>query len=116
MHVTRLRKFVLDTTRHTYEEAATHDNMEHYVQAVLDHEPKLRPDSHRRDLRFKIRWLGYDESYDSWEPWSGLRANFIVHAYMRANGMAQIISPLYRNEHPGGGGGGGGDGGGRRGR
>ena len=33
--------------------------------------------------------------HDSWEPWSELRANDRVHAYMRAHGMGMIISPLY---------------------
>ena len=107
VHVTRLRRFVFDTTRKTAEEIASHDNMEFYVESVLDHEPKVRPERHRKDLRFKIRWLGYDPSYDSWEPWSELRANSIVHAYMRSHGMASIISPLYRPDGGGGGGGGG---------
>ena len=106
VHVTRLRKFVFDTTRKTAEEIAAHDNMEFYVESVLDHEPKVRPDRHRSDLMFKIHWLGYNESYDSWEPWSELRANSIVHAYMRQHNMSRIISPLYSGGGGGGGGGG----------
>ena len=110
VHVTQLRKFVFDTSRITAEEIAVHDNMEHYVEAVLDHEPKTKPNSRRKELRFKIRWLGFDAAHDTWEPWSGLRANSIVHAYMRTHGMSASISPLYRDAPDGDGGGGGGGG------
>ena len=71
------------------------DRSEFLVDFVLDHLPKDRPSGHRRELRFKIRWVGYGLEHDSWEPWSELRANDRVHAYMRANGMGNIISPLY---------------------
>ena len=95
VHVTRLKKFVFDATREDPQEIATHDNMEFYVEAVLDHEPKHQPSRHRRDLVFLIKWLGYDDSHNSWEPWAELRANRVVHAYMRANTMASIISTIY---------------------
>ena len=111
VHVTRLRKFIFDTSRATAEEIATHDNMEHYVGAVLDHRPRDRPESQRRALEFRIRWAGYDASYDTWEPWPGLRSNEVVHAYMRTHGMVRIISPLYSQPNAQGGGGGGGGGG-----
>ena len=39
--------------------------------------------------------MGYGLLYDTWEPWSELRANDRVHAYMRANGMGMVISPQY---------------------
>ena len=68
---------------------------EFLVDYVLDHEPKVRPGNHRRELIFKIRWVGYGVMHDSWEPWSELRANDRVHAYMRANGLGTIISPQY---------------------
>ena len=71
------------------------DRSEFLVDFVLDHLPKDRPWRHRRELEFKIRWVGYGPEHDSWGPWSELRANDRVHAYMRTHGMGLIISPLY---------------------
>ena len=72
------------------------DRSEFLVETVLEHSPTLNVTRRRSELVFKIRWMGYGPEHDSWEPWSELRANDIVHAYMRAHGMGSIISPLYR--------------------
>ena len=95
VHVKRLRAFVFDKTRIDPATVVAADRSEFLVDYVLDHLPKENPSRRRRELRFKIRWVGYGLLYDTWEPWSELRANDRVHAYMRANGMGNIISPLY---------------------
>ena len=95
IHVTRLRKFIFDTTREDAEEIATHDTNEFYVEAVIDHEPKSRPDRHRRELRFLIKWAGYDESRNSWIPWTGNNSNRVIHDYLRSIGMGSIVSKRY---------------------
>ena len=95
VHVKRLRAFVFDETRVDPATVVAADRSEFLVDFVLDHLPKAYPWRHRRELEFKIRWVGYGLEHDSWEPWSELRANDRVHAYMRANGMGMIISPLY---------------------
>ena len=95
VHVKRLRAFVFDETRVDPATVVAADRSEFLVDYVLDHLPKENPSRRRRELRFKIRWVGYGLLYDTWEPWSELRANDRVHAYMRAHGMGNIISPLY---------------------
>ena len=95
VHIKRLRAFIFDETRVDPATVVAADRSEFLVDYVLDHEPKVRPWRQRRELVFKIRWVGYGLLYDTWEPWSELRANDRVHTYMRANGMGNIISPLY---------------------
>ena len=95
IHVKRVRAFVFDETRVDPATVVATDRSKFLVDFVLDYQPKVRPASHRRDLEFKIRWVGYGPEHDSWEPWSELRANDRVHAYMRDHGMGNIISPLY---------------------
>ena len=95
VHIKRLRAFIFDERRIDPATVVAADRSEVLVDYVLDHEPKAYPWRQRRELRFKIRWVGYGLLYDTWEPWSELRANDRVHAYMRANGMGNIISPLY---------------------
>ena len=120
MHVSRLKPFRYDATRVDPKDIAAKDINEFYVEAVLDHAPKGQKRPLRGSLRFKVKWAGYDESHDSWEPWALMRDNSIVHAYCRVHGMAGIISKAYEDEpddsdegRKGGGKGGGGGGGGR---
>jgi hypothetical protein len=42
-------------------------------------------------LRFMIKWVGYDETHNSEEPWSNLRDLEILHTYLRDNGLERII-------------------------
>ena len=42
-------------------------------------------------LSFLVKWLGYDETYNSWEPWKDVRETDKVHDYLRANNMANFI-------------------------
>ena len=95
VHVKRLRAFHYDETRVDPVAVSAADRSEFLVESVLDHLPKERPTRRRTELEFRIHWAGYGPEDDSWEPWSELRANDIVHAYCRAHGMASIISPLY---------------------
>ena len=95
VHVKRLRAFVFDETRVDPATVVAMDRSEFLVDFVTDHLPKLHPERHRTELQFRIRWVGYGPEHDSWEPWSELRANDRVHAYMRAHEMGRIISPLY---------------------
>ena len=100
VHVKRLRAFHYDETRVDPVAVSAADRSEFFVESILDHLPKERPTRRRTELEFKIHWTGYGPEEDSWEPWSALRANDIVHAYCRAHGMGSIISPLYALPHP----------------
>eukprot|EP01032_Pedospumella_encystans_P000352 gene352-393_t len=40
---------------------------------------------------FKVRWQGYTEEDDSWEPYKFLRDTEQLHAYLRANRMVSYI-------------------------
>ena len=42
-------------------------------------------------MKFRVRWLGYDETHDTWEPWDHLRHNAKLHEYLRANKMKRLI-------------------------
>ena len=63
---------------------------EFLIEAVLSHCGTIK-----EGLKFLIRWDGYNESDDSWEPWSALMENDIVHAYCRMNKMDAIIATKF---------------------
>ena len=65
-HVSRLKKFNVETTLDPTAIAAV-DNDEFVVEDIADHRWS-RPGRKRRDLEFKVRWLGYEPDEDLWLP------------------------------------------------
>ena len=47
-------------------------------------------------LEFLVRWLDYDESFDTWEPWQSLRETDQLHDYLRQKGLEKLIPLTYR--------------------
>jgi transposase InsO family protein len=89
-HVSRLRPFYYDdedVPRHT----ANRDTQQWDVDSIINH---VGDQNHRKELIFRVRWLGHDESCDTWEPYSNLRHNIKLHDYLRANKMKKLI-PKY---------------------
>jgi hypothetical protein len=95
VNVMRLRPFRYDPTRVDPKEVAAADDSVFYVEAIRDHLPKGYKRPRKGDLKFLVKWFGYDETENTWEPWSELTRNTIVHAYCRANGMTGVVSKAY---------------------
>jgi transposase InsO family protein len=64
------------------------------VDSVITH---IGNTSNRSELKFKIKWQ--DESEDSWEPWSNLKNNSIIHQYLADNRMSSLIPSRYRGDY-----------------
>ena len=75
-HSTQMIKFHFDPTRTDPTDVSRKDYLEFFIETILQHtgDPKWLS-----TLQFKIKWLGYDESYNSWEPWANLREMEILH-------------------------------------
>ena len=52
--------------------------------------------SHQKSLHFFVSWMGYDESYDSWEPFANLRDSDHLHSYLREKNLTQLIPTKFR--------------------
>ncbi len=91
-HVTSLKHFTMDIEHTNVEDVAQKDYKTWITEAVRDHRPKKKGrDLRRSRLQFLIKWEGYPEEENTWEPWSNLRRNKHVHQYMRAHGMGSLI-------------------------
>ena len=90
VHVSRIRPFRHDSnvTLEQMRNIAIRDHHEYVVDSILEHTgtPKKRS-----EMFFKVRWAGYSQEHDSWEPWKNLRLVDKLHEYLRDNGMAKLI-------------------------
>ena len=88
IHIHNLRPFIYDPLRTNPLTVAQHNEQEFIVESNLGH----RGDRNRRStLQFNVRWSGFDDSSNSWEPYKALMHVDKLHDYLRANAMKTLI-------------------------
>jgi Chromo (CHRromatin Organisation MOdifier) domain len=65
------------------------DYLEFFSETILQHTGDVKRLS---TLQFKVKWLGYDETYNWWEPWANFKEMEILHHYLSEKNIRQIIS------------------------
>ena len=69
-------------------DTARRDYMEYFVEKVLNHTgDKKKPTS----MSFHVKWLNYDDSHNTWEPWKTLRLCKALHVYLADNNLSCFI-------------------------
>ncbi len=94
VHIKELRPFYHDFTSIDPKEIARHGIGEFFVDSFLDIKGNKHPKTNRffqTDLFFKVRWEGYDESYDTWEPYKELKLTKKFHTYCFSNNLKYLI-------------------------
>ena len=74
-------------------DSARRDYMEFYIEAITAHKGNTKKVS---TLTFLVKWLNYGDSYNSWEPWSGLRLTDQLHTYLRSKNLGSLIPAKLR--------------------
>ena len=92
-HVSDMKPFVFDSAIVDPLDIARRDQMEFFIEKISDHREKL---SQRKSHQFCVSWMGYDQSYDSWEPFANLRDSTILHSYLREKKLTQLIPTKFR--------------------
>ena len=93
VHIKELRPYVLNGID-APEEIALRDKRLFNVEAILRHRTPNNKSLHQRNkttAKFLVKWEGYDESKNSWVPWSDLLYNTTLQAYLTSIRCQHLI-------------------------
>ena len=83
-----LQPFTYDPAYCDPRAVAMQDQQMFAVEAIRRHRGHR---ARKAQMEFEVKWLGYPESDNTWEPWANLRDNRALHAYLQAQGMESLI-------------------------
>ena len=97
-NIKRMRPFNYDPNRTDPRDVAMRDNQFHDIEAILKHRGPIQRKS---EMQFLVKWEGYDNSKNTWEPWggpkgTGVRKNIVLHQYLIDNKMKHLIPKEFR--------------------
>ncbi len=95
VHVTQLKPFRYDATEINPVDIARKEAQEFQVESILQHRGGPRRTT---TLEFYVKWAGYDESYDSWEPWENVKDNEVLNNYLYNNKLRTHLTKEQRTE------------------
>jgi hypothetical protein len=95
VHVTQLRPFEYDPQRVEPRLVANKDQQMWEVDDIISHRGNVK---RRSSLTFRVRWTGFTEEDDTWEPWKNLRKNLKLHAYLRKNNLTSLLPNAMEDE------------------
>ena len=85
--------FLFDSAITNPIDVARRDRMEFFVESILDHRGNL---SRMKEIEFLVRWLNFNDSHDSWEPYANLRDNQRLHVYLLEKNLQRLIPKKFR--------------------
>ena len=77
--ISRLHPYYYEN-ENTPKQTANRDNQEWDVNFIADH---AGAKSSQKTLQFRVRWVGFGENDDTWQPYVDLRHNSKLHEYLR---------------------------------
>jgi hypothetical protein len=87
-HVTQLKPFFYDKDKVDPVDIARRDHLEYFIERILEFDGDIKRVS---TLRFHVKWLGYDDSHNSWERWKNLMNTEQLHTYLISVNLRHLI-------------------------
>jgi hypothetical protein len=88
VHVTQLKAFNYDRTETDPVDIARKEAQEFLVESIKQH----RGGPLRTQMKFLVHWTGYDDSYDTWEPWNNVKRNAVLLRYLYDNKLKKFLT------------------------
>ena len=88
-----LRPYAYDPLNDDPREVAMHEKQEFDVESILSHNGNTKKPS---TLQFLVKWKGYDQSKNTWEPWKELRNNPALFKYLEKKKLHKLIPKEHR--------------------
>ena len=95
-HVSQLKQFRYNPINTDPTDIARRDHLEFFVEKILEFNGDCSKVS---SLQFKVKWMGYDETYNSWEPWSALRDTEQLHRYLIEVKLQHLIPRKFKDNY-----------------
>ena len=93
IHISKLSPFNFDETRIDPKMIAMDDAQEFLIDSIISH----RGDKTRRGtMEFLVKWQGYSDDANTWEPYSNLRDTDQLLAYLRVHKLKSLIPNKHR--------------------
>ena len=88
IRVSKLKAFLFNPKYTDPADIARRDYMEFFIESIVRNKGNSRRKS---DLIFFVKWLNYDESHNTLEPWESLRLTDALHDYLRLHNTKKLI-------------------------
>ena len=72
---------------------ARRDYLEFFVEKVLGMTGVVK---RVHTLNFHMKWVGYDHTHKSFEPWKNVRDVAVLHDYLNANDLGRLIPKKFK--------------------
>jgi transposase InsO family protein len=92
-HVSDMKPFMYDPLKTNPVDIARRDYLEFFVEKILGMTGDIKKVT---TVKFLVKWLGFDDASNSWEPWKNVRDTEQVHVYLTANNLGRYIPKKFK--------------------
>ena len=94
-HAKHMKHFIFNPHNTTPIDIDRRDYIEFFVGKILAHTGNP---TRTGSLFFIVKWSAYDETHNTWEPYTGLRKTEHLHAYLREKNLLGLIPQEFRTK------------------
>jgi transposase InsO family protein len=92
-HAQHMKPFLFNPHHTAPTDVARRDYLEFFVERILEHTGNTKKLS---SLNFLVKWHTYDDTHNSWEPYTNLRKTAVLHDYLREKNLQSVIPVEFR--------------------
>ena len=88
LHISRLIPFNYDPEKVDPNEIAARNNQMFIIEEIIKHKGNPK---NKTKMEFLVKWKGYDESENTWEPWDNLKKNEKLIEYLNKKNLNKLV-------------------------